>query len=218
MQYFMQWFNKHTSWIDFLHFLKHFHCESQPKEESEWRAGLRGWGGAFDCKGRGLDIKCCRTPERRSGRVADEEEKNVVEVASWELGACLELSGGDGAEVGCGRAQSSLWLLEWGVCGDWVVFTACSRARVCVGSASVWGGEVRASKEDVVCVCALQWEYRCRRSTAVRVKPFPQVSHIYGRSPVCERTCRWRSPDPAKHLPKNIKVHVITLSGGVLKN
>lgn len=33
------------------------HCESQLKDESEWRAGFRGWGGAFKFKVRGLDIK-----------------------------------------------------------------------------------------------------------------------------------------------------------------
>lgn len=48
----------------------------------------------------------------------------------------------------------------------------------------------------------VQWELRCLRRTAVRVKLFPQVSHEYGRSPVCERTWRCRSPDPAKHFPQ----------------
>lgn len=183
--------------------LKHFHCESQLKEESGWRAGLRGWGGALEFEGRGLDMKWCGTPERRSESGADEEceEKNVVEVASLEGGAFLGFSGG-GA---WGREQSSLWLC--GVC-SWV----CE-------SASVWEGEACASSEDVVCVWVLQWEFRCRRSTAVRVNPFPQVSHTYGRSPVWERTWRWRSPEPAKHLPENIKVkvvHVITLKGFIL--
>lgn len=148
-------------------------------------------------------MKGCGTLERRSGREEECEEKNAVVAESWEGGACMELSGGGGAEVGWERAQSSLGLWEWGECGEWVAVTVCSWVCKCVGSASVWEGAVCMSAEVAVCVCALQWEFRWRRSTAVRVKPFPQVSHTYGRSPVCERTCRWRSPDPAKHLPKN---------------
>lgn len=149
-------------------------------------------------------MKWCGTLERRSGREEEEcEENKVVEAVSREGGACLELSGGGGAESGWGRAQSSRWLWEWGDCGDWVAVTVCS--WVCAWSGSVWEGAACVSAEAVVCVWALQWEFRWRRSTAVRVKPFPQVSHTYGRSPVCERTCRWRSPEPVKHLPKNRK-------------
>lgn len=204
----MEW--RQSSVLDFfrlrLHSLQHRHCESQLKEESEWRAALRVWGGGLEFKERGLDVKWCGTLERRSGREEEEgceEVKNVAEAALWEGRACLEVSGGGGAEVGWGRAPSSLWLCEWGECGEWAALTVCSWVCECEGSVWVSEGAARGSAEAAGCVCTLQWEFRWRRSTAVRVKPFPQVSHTYGRSPVCERTCRWRSPDPAKHLPKN---------------
>lgn len=63
------------------------------------------------------------------------------------------------------------------------------------------GGSVPLVEAGVSSGAPLQCIVVCLLTMAERVKLFPQVPQVYGFSPVWERMCRCRSPEPMKLFP-----------------